>query len=123
MHNQGFGQEEDEIQIIDKNCLSQETPIGSLDHSTGVTAPAPGTTGPAGPFASGESGPTIPESEATERQVTELLTDGGLGNEEASFYAQHVRRGSALVIFETTEKRAPEGLEIMTQANAKASMA
>jgi hypothetical protein len=123
LHKQGFGQEEDEIRIVDENRLSQETPIGPLTQGAGAAIPGPGPTRPVGPLETKELEPTIPESAATERKVKELLTDKGFGNEEASFYAQHVRRGSALVIVKTTEEQAPKALDIMKRANAKASMA
>lgn len=106
------------LQIIDDNRLTQELPSEAAGRKA---VSQPGTNVAAG-------GPAVlftPSkdvgSEATniEQGAYDLLTDRGLGKEEASFYARHVARGNKLVILETGEDKAAQASDIMRAAGAR----
>lgn len=119
LQESGFGQEgDDSLQIIDEHRLAQETPIDAPGRKI-IARPGPGvaSAGPAVEFNPVTEAGT--EASNIERSTYQALTDRGLGDEEASFYARQVTRGNSLVIAETTKERAAKAADIMNQAGAK----
>ena len=116
----GFGEAEDDIQIIDQHRLAQEAPV---EATTQEAIAQPGT----GIAAKGPASVFNPITEAglegrvTERSIFEFLIDQGLGDEEARFFSQHTSSGNKLVVVETTKERAGQAEEAMKEASAKVS--
>jgi len=119
LQESGFGQEDDNaLRIIDRHRLTQESPIDAPGQEA-LIQPQQGLSA---------SGPAViynPITEAgteannVERYTHQALTDSGLGDEEASFYARQVARDNSLVLVETTKERAAEAANIMSQAGAR----
>ncbi len=106
------------LEIIDDNRLSQELPSEAAGRKA---VPQPGTNvaagGPAVLFTPTKDVGT--DKNNIEQGAYDLLTDRGLDNEEAAFYARHVARGNKLVILETEEEKAAQASDIMRAAGAR----
>lgn len=119
LQKSGFDQEDDDaLQIIDQHRLAQESPIEGSGRSI---MPQPRHSSPVGGTAAPFNLITEAGTEASniERSTYHALTDRGVGQEEAWFYARQVARGSSLVIIEATKERAAQAAGIMNQAGAK----
>jgi hypothetical protein len=119
LQEHGFGQGDDEIQLVDGRRLPQETPASTQNQRI-VVSPA---TGSGGQLAGSVAAFDLGDADMNETNLETRLTEMGVDNEEATFYARQVKRGNALVIVETDEEeRGIEALNIMKQANAKGSI-
>lgn len=108
LDKQGFDVENHKIQVIDQSRLMAEQPVEMTGKGEGVAVtPNTGPTFPIPPV-------SIPESDAktVETNARAMLTDLGVDEEEASFYAGHVAHSSTLIVLEADEERAAQALNI-----------
>ncbi len=120
LHERGFGQEEDDLLLIDKDHLSGETPILQQDEPFIVTPLSSSGTG-------GATAVPTEKNVGTEKKsgmiIEDKLTDLGIDDDERSFYAQHLRRGNTLVVVEADDDEAAESAQrIMKQTASKVSI-
>jgi hypothetical protein len=115
----GFGPEDEaSLEIIDQYRLAQETPIDAL----GGEIPAQPKRGLVVDGAAVGYNPITDaglEIGNIEQRTHEVLTDRGLGDEEAWFYARQVARGNSLIIIETDQEQTVEAADLLKQAGAR----
>lgn len=125
LDKQGFSpQSDDEIEVIDKTNLEGGIPIDKQGEGEGVAVPPPtGTAGPVGPVTPSKPVET-PEADvrSIEMSVKDRLTDRGVDDEEAEYFARQAARGNTLIVVETSKERAPKALNILEQANARGAI-
>lgn len=121
----GFSpQSDDKIEVIDQTNLEDGIPIDKQGEGEGVAVPPPtGTAGPVGPVT-----PTkpveIPEADAQsiEVSVKDKLTNWGVDEEEADYFARQAARGNTLIVVETSKDQASKALDILEKANARGAI-
>jgi len=122
LQQRGFGEDDDEIQLVDEHRLAQEKPVPTRNQRI-VASPGMGSGGTARGSAVLLDTASDEQQRANETIIENKLIDIGLEGEEATFYAQQLSRGNKLVVVEVDdEDEAAEALGIMKQANAKASI-
>lgn len=120
LQDRGFGAKDSDskLEVIDQFRLTGETDADTASERV-VAAPS----SPAGPVTTGGPYGTEQAEESVEQQnVRETLTDMGVNNEDASFYARQVVRGNTLIVVQADEDKAKEALELIKQVQARASM-
>jgi len=122
LHDQGFGEDEDDLVLIDEHHLAGANPFmqQGLGQQSQQFIVAPTS-------ASGVGGAAIVGDESLADDVSETaledrLTGLGIDEEEANFYARQVNRGNTLLVVETDDDAAQQVYNIMRGANAKSSI-
>ncbi|MBN1995152.1 MAG: hypothetical protein JW953_20845 [Anaerolineae bacterium] len=118
LHQQGFGEEEDELILVDQDHVAGENPF--LQQEKQVVVPPLPTSGDG---ISAVLDNDIPaDDEIPETVLEEKLMDLGIGEKEVGFYARQVKRGNTLVVVETDDEKAQQAYDIMRHFNAKSSV-
>ena len=119
LHKQGFGEEEDEVILIDKDHLAGESPNMRQNKPVVLSSS----------FAVGVQAGNMPDDEDTpadddvsEKVLEDKLMDLGVDEAEVNFYARQVKRGHTLVVVETDDDKAQQAYNIMRRFNAKSSI-
>jgi hypothetical protein len=122
LHKQGFGEKEDDLVLIDEHHLAGANPFmqqGLMEQGQQfIVAPA-SSSGVGGAAVVGDA--SMPD-EVSETALEEKLTDLGIDESEADFYARQVNRGNTLLVVETDDEQAQKVYDIMREANGKSSI-
>lgn len=117
LQEQGFGKDNEKFHIIDEAHLKQQAPAVTPTPTIPSGQPHAGTV----PVSNVDD--LMPGEDNTpvriERSVYDMLTDLGLEEAEATFYARHVARGSSLVVLKTDQEHASKAIGIMEQFDAR----
>jgi hypothetical protein len=118
LHKQGFGEEEDELVLINQHYLAGENPFMQQEKQV-IAAPVSSSSGGMGAVIDGD----VPaESNIPQTALEERLMDLGVDEEEVGFYTQEVKRGNTLVVVQTDDEKATQVQNIMRQEAAKSSI-
>jgi hypothetical protein len=115
LSEQGLVNDEEKLQIIDEQHLKQQAPDIATAPSV-VPQQAHTDTVPVGIEEIIKSGED--NANRVERNSHDMLTDFGLDDAEAKFYARHVARGNSLVILEIDKEQASKATDILEQFDA-----
>jgi hypothetical protein len=120
LHEQGFGEEEENLQVINGEQVEQQPQIM-------IAAPVSSP----GQIAAGSVPLVVDElvedagvdGPQQQRNMQERFKKMGLDDEEATFYAQNLARGSTVVVLETDEEHVAQAMETLDQFRARAVVA
>jgi hypothetical protein len=118
LHKRGFGEEEDELVLINQNYLAGENPFMQQEKQV-IAAPVSSSSGGMGAVIKQD----IPQNDNISQTVLEeRLLDLGVDEEEVGFYTQQVKHGNTLVVVQTDDEKATQVQDIMRQDAAKSSV-
>lgn len=118
LHKWGFGEEEDELVLINQDYLAGENPFLQQEKQV-IAAPITSSSDGMGAVIDRD----VPaESNIPQTVLEERLMDLGVDEEEVGFYTQQVKRGNTLVVVQTDDEKATQVQNIMRQDAAKSSV-
>jgi hypothetical protein len=119
-HELGLSQDEGGFEIVDKNRLTSKMPLQQSEPDTQSSQRTVGTGTAVGPM--GVTRSEFVETPTVESKAKERLTHLGIDDEEATFFARHIARQSAVVVVEAdSSEQADEIARLMQAANARVS--
>jgi len=120
LHEKGLGKDDGGFEIVDKNRLTSKMPLQQSEPDTQSSQRTVGTGTAVGPM--GVTRGEFVETPTVESKAKKRLTRLGIDDEEATFFARHIARQSAVVVVEVdSSEQADEVARLMQAAHARVS--